>query len=302
MKELFRFLHNSRILGRQIARPLAFRSNQVPKRDLIRRPFSLWMDGYNAGLEKSPEQLPKLFSTTVISDNRALFDGAFCSVASLHLTEGAGNQSIQTLLEMNPDLKGSVGLGIGAALSHLKVNVMLDESIVKQHWGWMCIDSYGFHEGYFNWPTTILRAQIPQNVSKEALSTFDKGVGRAVWGIGAGHPAAVAKFVRCFEKERHADLWQGVGLMLAYWGSCDATDLRHFLRFAGPNREDLQLGVAQATLMRMDSDEVVDFTEGACNIICQASSRSVAELVRTSFDQNLVEFWQFTIKKTFKRA
>jgi enediyne biosynthesis protein E3 len=313
MEQLLKFLNALKMLGRRVGKPSLILEDRKRSREMVRRVFRLWLDGYNAGLEMPPERLLSQLRASNVSDSRGMFDGAFAGVASLYLTSGADASSIEQLVESFPEQAITVALGIGAAISHLGIDAPFNSRMVKQHSGWMCIDSYGLHEGYFHWPDIILKAQIPEGVCPEARRPFDQGLGRGLWAAGEAHPALISDLLSHFSQDRLPDLWQGLGLMIGYWGSYDATDLKLFLRYAGANRASLQLGVALATLLRKDTNDVVDHTEGACNIICQASSGEVATMLRDSLnvlnnleieiDQGLFDQdrWHFIIKHTFTR-
>ena len=312
MEPITKLLNGIRLFGRRIAKPSAIRDEQMPGRQVVQKVFRIWLDGYNAGLEIPADRLLTQISAGTISDSRGLFDGAFGGMASLYLSSRTDERGIQQMLDIYPEQSGSVGLGFGAALSHLGVDVAFSPKMVAQHAGWLCLDSYGFHEGYFHWTDTLLKTKIPAGVCAEALRPFDQGLGRALWAMGEANPKAVEKLICGFDGERLPDLWQGLGLMIGYWGCDDETDLKRFLRHAGHNRTSLQLGVALATMMRMDTNDMADHTEGACNIICQASSKEVTNMTHDSHKSASEpnsepvtlnsDLWHLIIKHTFVRA
>lgn len=308
MKPLLRFLDSLKCLGRRKGKPAIIREDSARRREIVARVFKLWLDGYNAGLETPPERLLKQLSAGSISDSRGLFDGAFAGVASLYLSSGADEQAIERLLAAYPEQAGSVGLGIGAAISHLGINVAFGPELVSHPTGWLCVDSFALHNGYFHWDESIIKARVPPGVGFEARRPYNQGLGRSLWAVGEANPALINEFMRRFDKDRLPDLWHGLGLMIGYWGCYDAADIKRFLRHAGKNRVSLQLGVALATMLRMDTDDIADHTEGACNIICGAKSQVVADMVQNSLkslsdpvDQGLFDNdrWHYIIKHTF---
>src|SRR6185503_18765465 len=49
--------------------------------------------------------------------------------------------------------------------------------------GWLAVDGYGFHEGYFHWPESIDRRRLPRGLSGYARCAFDQGLGRSLWFV-----------------------------------------------------------------------------------------------------------------------
>jgi enediyne biosynthesis protein E3 len=311
-EQIIEFLKGLRSFGRRLSGPAFIREDQARGREIVRRVFKIWLEGYNAGLETPADSLLTQLSAGNISDSRGLFDGAFAGMASRYLSSSCDESAIQSMLDRYPDQSGTAGLGIGAAISHLGIKAVFTPRIVRQHAGWLCVDSYGLHEGYFHWTDAVLKAKVPAGVGPEAQRAFDQGLGRGLWAVGEANPAVIEDFVSRFDSCRLPDLWHGLGLMIGYWGAYDATDMKRFLRSSGRNRESLQLGVALATMLRLDTNDIVDHTEGACSVICQASSQVVADMVRDNLkllsgpniDPALfnMDRWHFIIKHTFVRS
>ena len=85
--------------------------------------------------------------------------------------------------------------------------------------GWLAVDGYGFHQGYFRWPDD---GGAPAG-SAPALGlrarVFDQGLGRSLWFVEGAEVRPHRHDDRpVSRRSRHADLWSGVGLACAYAG------------------------------------------------------------------------------------
>lgn len=79
----------------------------------------------------------------------------------------------------------AVPLGAGMGLARLR---RLDPVL-----GWIIIDGYGFHEGFFAHKRFIEKQEVPKRLSAYAHRVFDHGVGRAIWFIRSTNVERVAR-------------------------------------------------------------------------------------------------------------
>ena len=82
--------------------------------------------------------------------------------------------------------------------------------------GWLALDGYGFHEGYFRPDRSIARQLRPGQIRGDAAKVFDAGLGRSLWFVCGADPERLAAEICRFAPERQADLWAGVGLACCY--------------------------------------------------------------------------------------
>ena len=64
-----------------------------------------------------------------------------------------------------------------------------------------------------------------------------------------------------FPASRHAGLWRGIGIAVAYVGGCDEDTLKTLLQYAGINRFQLAYGAALAARSRMEANTMTTDTD-----------------------------------------
>lgn len=240
--------------------------------------WGMLIDGYNAGLETPATRLKSQLQSAGICEGRVLYEGAAAAKASLCLTGKMPWSHLDPFLsEVEPYGLATLGLGVGAAFSHLRLPFSVSRTIELEYWAWMACDSYGFTEGMYNSHATIV-AQSPKDVSGLAKHAFHQGVGRSFYFISGGDPRRIIKLIDFFPAENRNDLWNGVGLMTGYWGLLDAKDVRHLLKRTGSSRSAFQQGISIAALLRTEGSAVKDFCEDASRISCGASAQEVAKI------------------------
>ncbi len=49
--------------------------------------------------------------------------------------------------------------------------------------GWLVVDGFGFHEGYFHWRRQLDPAAVRPPLSLYGKKAFDQGLGRSLWFV-----------------------------------------------------------------------------------------------------------------------
>ena len=136
--------------------------------------------------------------------------------------------------------------------------------------GWLAVDGFGFHEGFFDHARTIEAGRRPASMAGYSSRCFDHGLGRSIWFVKGASPERIAQAISRFERSRQPDLWAGVGLACAYAGGVYA-DLRAFsgvldalVQCAADSLAQLRLGVVLAAVARCESDVHSAWTALAC--------------------------------------
>jgi hypothetical protein len=106
----------------------------------------------------------------------------------------------------------------------------------------------------------------------------DQGVGRALWFIHGADPTRVAGAVSKFARERHADLWSGVGLAVAFAGGCGSEGLAALRESSGEQWPDLAQGAVFAAKARSFSEVVPGHTRVAVAALTGMSVTAAATL------------------------
>ena len=143
--------------------------------------------------------------------------------------------------------------------------------------GWLAVDGFGFHQGYFA-PGRFVDEAAPPRLRGYAARAFDQGLGRSLWFVeGAGVERIAARIGR-FEAGRRADLWSGVGLACAYAGGVGAEDVRRLLDASGEHAAHVAQGMVFAAEARARAEIATDHTDIACRVALGRSAEWAAAL------------------------
>jgi hypothetical protein len=175
--------------------------------------------------------------------------------------------------------------------------------------GWLMMDGYGFHEGYFRWRRYIAERKAPPRLSGYFRRAFDQGLGRSLWFVAGAEPDRVIQAVQGFPAERQPDLWAGVGLASAYAGGVSQGELDALLAAAGPAAGDLFQGAAFAAVARDRAGNMAPQTERACWVYGGCTAGEAAALVHKTGaglpadgPEPAFEIWRQRIREQVKEA
>jgi hypothetical protein len=143
---------------------------------------------------------------------------------------------------------------------------------------WLVFDGLGFHDAYFS--SRRVASGWRRLRTGYAARTYDQGVGRAIWFTAGGSVERAIELISRLDSSRHADLWAGLGLALAYAGGGRPADLRLAVQTAADTRSWLAQGAAFAAEARARADHVPDYTREAVSILSGADSEDAVRLVR----------------------
>ncbi len=285
MEDLFEFLAKCR---RKVSVVPIFeglrKDAPTPKRRIVSEALDLFTTGYNAAIETDPQTLAKHLEGLDVIERSVMLEGSYTAVATMDLQEGANWANLQELMAASSDSIIAMNEGIGQALCQQRMQIDFVPKVTATFWGWLAVDGYGCHAGYFRWPETIAQQKIPACLDEIGIKAFDQGVGRAMWMMGAADPKTIKRLVNNFPPSRRADMWSGVGMMVGMWGADDSKDMRRFLLASGRWRPWLQLGVSWSTMGRAQAGQIMDYTRDACRVICGSDDSEVIALVARSLE------------------
>lgn len=170
-----------------------------------------------------------------------------------------------------------VGAGWAAARLHCPPSVVL--SRLDPLLGWLAVDGYGFHEGFFRADYVIARRCVPWRLTGYTLRAFDQGVGRSLWFNDGADAARIAASIARFTPERRGDLWSGVALAASYAGGVGVDALRRLRHEARGYERDIAQGAAFAVAARHRGNNGDRDTDEACEVFTGAKPGHVAGLV-----------------------
>lgn len=197
-----------------------------------------------------------------------------------------------------------IGAGLGLARMHRQPEKFL--SRLDPLLGWMALDGYGFHAGFFERKRYVEKQIVPKHLSTYGRRVFDYGIGRAIWFVVGAHSDQIAVTIEAFPETRQADLWSGIGLGCGYTGGVDGAELERLRRAAGPYRPTLAVGVAIAAHARRLAGSPAPYAELACEALCGVSCDEAARVVEAAFlnlptsaDKSAFEIWRERIEAHF---
>jgi len=169
-----------------------------------------------------------------------------------------------------------VHVGAGWALARLPVPVGRFLARLDPLLGWLALDGYGFHQGFFHWRRAVARQEVPRRLHGYARRVFDQGLGRSLWFVDAAEPGRIAAEISAFPEARRADLWSGVGLACGYAGGIGRAAIAELRLLAGRCRPELAQGVAFAAKARLVAGNPTPDTALACTEVCDMSVEQAA--------------------------
>lgn len=170
-------------------------------------------------------------------------------------------------------------VGAGWAYARLKRRLNAPLDYIDPVFGWLVIDGYGFHEGFFDWGTYYQQQVIPAHMSAYTRQVFDQGLGRALWFVAGADIPRIESMLYEFPRERRADLWSGVGLAATYAGGVTPEEIRLLQAAAGEYVGNLAQGAVFAATARHRAGNSVQHNQMACEILSGLSVPEAAELV-----------------------
>jgi enediyne biosynthesis protein E3 len=245
-----------------------------------------FLSGYHAALEETGFVPLAHRLATVEKDLQGFaFEGAAMGLALLDCFTPWRKDRWRTFSEglAKPHIY-MMHVGLGWALARLRRGVTSYLSRLDPLLGWLVVDGYGFHEGYFNWPRYVDRREIPSHLDGYERRVFDQGLGRSLWFVKGADVAAVATAIHDFPYERRGDLWSGVGLACAYAGGCGRAATESLRAAAGKHLPSLAQGVAFAAKTRQRAANLNSHTETVCRLIWRHSAEETAAITDAALE------------------
>lgn len=267
--------------------------------------------GYHAALEERDSEALARRLTRVPGEFQGFaFEGAAMALALLDLLTPWRRDRWRSFHEnFGRSHVYMMHVGLGWALARLRRPAAGRLARLDPLLGWLAVDGYGFHEGYFHWRRYVAqRRAAPARPDHYARRVFDQGLGRSIWFVKGADVAAVAGTLRAFEPARRPDLWSGVGLACAYAGGVGRDEMERLRAAAGAHRAELAQGAAFAAKTRLRAGTVNAGTAAACQVFCACSAEEAAavtdaalEGLRAEGTLPAYEVWRRRIQTTFAR-
>jgi enediyne biosynthesis protein E3 len=246
-----------------------------------------FLSGYHAALEETAfVPLARRLSTIDAEIRGFAFEGTAMALALLDCFTPWRKDRWQTFTERSaaPHVY-MMHVGLGWALARLRRSVTSHLAQLDPLLGWLVVDGYGFHEGYFYWRRYVEAQALPARLNGYERRVFDQGLGRSMWFVKGADVAAVAKAINAFPPGRRDDLWSGVGLACAYAGGCGRAAMQGLRAAAHGHLPALAQGVAFAAKTRQRAANLTPHTETACHLICGHSAKGAAAITDAALEE-----------------
>lgn len=258
-----------------------FRGGDVEVQQHLEQIGRIFLQGYHAVLtDDNPETLVPHLNAVEAEWRGFAYEGAAIGLALLdNLTPWKRNRVEVFLAGAGAEHTYMVHMGVGWVLARL--HRPMEESIARLDslLGWLAVDGYGFHEGYFHWKNYVKNQVIPSGLSDYALRVFDQGLGRSLWFVDSADVTCLPFTLYHFDPVRRADLWSGVGLACAYAGGVNRAALESLRIASSDYWPQLAQGVVFAAKARARAGNPAAHTELACQVLCGMSAEAAAEMM-----------------------
>jgi len=284
--------HHPPPLGRRIIRRLlaispretsfatrGFRCDEERVRERLEGVARCFVRGYHAALEWDLSELPRRLGAEEPAMRGFAHEGAALGLTLLDVLTGWRRDRLGAFLAgPGADHFYIIHVGAGWSLARLPLSVRGLLSRLDPVLGWLALDGYGFHEGFFHAPLRVARQAVPAKVAGYARRAFDQGLGRSLWFVEGAHAGRIAATIGAFPEARRPDLWSGVGLACTYAGGRGADDLAALRRAATPWTRELAQGAAFAAKARFRAGIPTADAELACRALCGCGAERAAAL------------------------
>ncbi|MEE8576298.1 MAG: DUF1702 family protein [candidate division Zixibacteria bacterium] len=236
--------------------------------------------GYNSSLrDPSPDSLESSLSDIDNELRGFAYEGSAMGLTILDLLTPFKHSRLRSFLNGPASAHTyMIHVGAGWALARLRRSLAPFLQKMDPLLGWLVVDGYGFHQGYFHWEKYLKRGEYPAKLSDNEMSVFDRGLGRALWFVHGADIRAVVGAIDNFRVHRRASLWSGVGLACSYAGKVSRNDLKSLLESSGEYQPLLSQGAAFAAKARELANNMAEHTQLACEELCQMSANDAAAL------------------------
>ncbi len=284
-----------------------FRGGDQQTRARLERVGVTFIEGYHTALEADEAMLGSRLNEIEAEWRGFAFEGAAMGLALLDFITPWKTSRLQSFIRgAGASHIYMIHVGAGWAMARLPVRPERFISRLDPLLGWLAMDGYGFHEGYFGGPAYFAAKSQPARLGEYAARVFDQGLGRSLWFVEGADVQAIAATVASFPEARQADLWSGVGLACAYAGGQDRPGLEALCDKAGRYRPEMAQGAAFAAKARLRAGNLVAHTDLACQVICGVSAEAAAKVTDITLqimtNENPVadyEVWRRQIQASF---
>ena len=290
-----------------------FSGSDASVRERLEEVGHCFVRGYHAAIEESTlEGLSRRLSAERLEWHGFAYEGAAMGLTVLDTVTPWRRTRLARFLAGPADPHVYIAhVGAGWALARLPLSPRKLLSRLSPFLRWLALDGYGFHEGFFNWPRSVVRQEVPRRLQGYARRGFDQGLGRSLWFVKGADVEAIPKTIGSFPAPRRSDLWAGLGLACAYAGGRSEGEIVRLTGSAADYLPALAQGVGFATAARERAGNLAAHTELACQVVWGLGAAEVTaatlaarpDLPPDGVDAEVPAFevWRRQIQETFSQ-
>ncbi|MES1244960.1 MAG: DUF1702 family protein [Acidobacteriota bacterium] len=265
-----------------------------------------FVEGYHAALEEATiDGLAARLGAIPAEVGGFAYEGAGMALALLDFLTPWKADRLDAFLRGPADPHNYlVHVGAGWILARVPLSPERLRARLDPLLGWLALDGYGFHEGFFQAARTVARHEVPAKVRGYARRAFDQGIGRSLWFVEGAGPQRLKSTIAAFPADRQGDVWSGTGLACAYAGGRDRAAVEELLRHAGEHAPQLAQGVAFAAAARRRAGNLAPQTALACEVVWRLDAARVSDIadeagetLQTDGDEPVYEVWRRRIQQ-----
>ena len=177
-----------------------------------------FLQGFHEALRASPEMLPQLLRDEPFQRRGFALEGAAMALTLMDEVSPTPQRLLEALLNGRSAGEHTLSaIGVGWASARLGKSLDWLPTALNPRYMPAVADGYGFHQGFFH-PYRFTGRGFP--IGKGELSTsYDIGLGRALWFIHLGNVGPIAQTIDRFLPDRRKQLWRGIGTAGAFTGN-----------------------------------------------------------------------------------
>ena len=198
-------------------------------------------------------------------------------------------------------------VGAGWVWARMPVDLTAARRSLHPLFGWLGLDGYGFHHGFFGFRRSVLQHRVPGRLDAEEVGAFDQGLGRSLWFVHGGDAERITHSIHGFASERQPHLWSGVGLAATYAGPAHDSTLTYIREASERHWPSVAQGSAFAAKTRLVAGNIAADNEIACRVLTGMEPEVAAEITDRELPRDVdsvgdgdYEAWRCRIQAHFK--